>query len=106
MRVVGLASSKRSPLLPEAPTLKELGYNIHMGAARGFAMPAAVPREAVEHMERVLERVYHSAAWKAHAQQSLYENVWMGSAEFSKYLLVRRAQAQEFLTAIGALPKP
>src|SRR5688572_7583215 len=106
IRVLAVTSGQRMPQVPGAPTLKELGYDIHMGAARGFAMPAAVPREAVEHMERVLERVYHSGGWKAHAQQSLYENVWMGSAEFSKYLLVRRAQAQEFLTAIGALPKP
>jgi putative tricarboxylic transport membrane protein len=105
IRVLAVTAGQRLSAVPDAPTLKELGYNIHFGAARGFAMPAGVPEEALKHMEGVLERVYHSPGWKAHAQQSLYENVWMGSAEFGRYLVVRRAQAQEFLKAIGAIPK-
>lgn len=105
IRVLAVTSAQRLPAVPDTPTLRELGYNIHVGAARGFAMPAGVPDDAVKHMEGVLERVYHSPGWKAHAQQSHYENVWMGSAEFGQYLLVRRAQAQEFLKAIGAMPK-
>jgi putative tricarboxylic transport membrane protein len=105
IRVLAVTSGQRMAALPDTPTFRELGYNIHFGSARGFAMPAGVPRDAAEHMESVLERVYHSAGWKAHAQQSHYENVWLGSADFGQYLAQRRVQAQEFLRAIGALAK-
>jgi putative tricarboxylic transport membrane protein len=105
IRVLAVTSGQRMPALPDTPTFKELGYNIHFGSARGFAMPAAVPKEAVQQMEALLERVYHSAGWKAHAQQSHYENVWLGSTEFNQYLAQRRVQSQEFLRAIGAIPK-
>lgn len=103
LRVLAVSSAQRMAVVPDVPTFKELGYNIHAGSARGFAMPGAAPREAVEHMEKVFERVYNSAAWKAHAQSSLYENVWMGSAEFNQYLAQRRVELQEFLRAIGVI---
>ena len=106
LRVLAVSSAQRLSVVPDAPTLTELGYNIHVGSARGFAMPAAVPKEAVEHMQAVLERVYHGAAWKAHAQANHYENIWMGSADFTRYLAGRRVELEEFLKAIGAMPKP
>lgn len=105
LRVLAVSSAQRMAVVPDAPTLAELGYNIHVGSARGFAMPAGVPKEAVDQMQTVLERVYQSASWKAHAQASHYENVWMGSADFTRYLAGRRVELEEFLRSIGAIPK-
>lgn len=103
LRVLAVSTAQRMAVVPDTPTLKELGYNIHIGSARGFAMPAGVPKEAAAHMEAVLERVYHSAAWKAHAQASHYENVWMGSAEFTQYFNQRQEWVRNFLRSIGAV---
>jgi tripartite-type tricarboxylate transporter receptor subunit TctC len=106
LRVLAVSSLQRLPVVPDAPTLRELGYNIHVGTGRGFAMPAGVPKEAVAHMAQVLERVYKSPAWKEHAERNMYESIWMGSAEYAKHLAQRRALHQEFLQAIGLLAKP
>jgi putative tricarboxylic transport membrane protein len=103
MRVLAVSTLQRMAVVPDTPTLKELGYNIHIGSARGFAMPAGVPKEAAAHMESVLEKVYHSATWKAHAQAGHYENVWMGSAEFTRYFHERQEWVRNFLRAIGAV---
>jgi putative tricarboxylic transport membrane protein len=89
--------------VPDTPTMKELGYNIHIGTGRGFAMPAAVPKEAAAHMEGVLKGVYNSAGWKEHAERNFYENLWMGSAEYAKYLSARSAEVREFQQGIGLL---
>lgn len=102
IRVLAVTSAQRMPSVPDAPTLKELGYNIHMGTSRGFAMPAAVPKPAVDQMEALLEKMYQGSAWKSYAQASNFENIWMGSAEFTRYIRDRRATMQEFLQAIGA----
>jgi putative tricarboxylic transport membrane protein len=103
LRVLAVSTLQRMAVVPDTPTLKELGYNIHVGSARGFAMSAGVPKEAAAHMESILERVYHSTSWKAHAQASYYENVWMGSAEFTQYFNQRQEWVRNFLRAIGAV---
>jgi putative tricarboxylic transport membrane protein len=103
LKVLAVTSLKRQPLVPDSPTFKELGFNIHMGTERGFAMPAGVPKEAAAHMEALLRKVYDSPAWKQHAERSLYENIWMGGSEYGKHLVARAAQVKEFQQAIGLL---
>ena len=102
LRVLAVSTNQRMAAIPDTPTLRELGYNIHIGSVRGMAMPAGVPKEAVEHMEAALYRVYQSQAWQQHAASHYYENSWMGSAEFTQYMLGRREWVREFLKSIGA----
>jgi len=106
LRVLAVTSAQRLNTVPDVPTLKELGYNIHMGTGRGFAMAAAVPPEAAAHMEAQLEKVYRSPAWKEHTAKHLWENLWMGSTDYAKHLAFRRTQQLEFMQAIGLAPKP
>jgi putative tricarboxylic transport membrane protein len=103
LRVLAVTSLNRLPIVPDAPTLKESGINLHVGTGRGFAMPAGVPKEAAATMEATLARVYKTAQWKEHAQKNFYENIWMGSAEYAKHLNERRAQHGEFLKAVGIM---
>jgi putative tricarboxylic transport membrane protein len=103
LRVLAVSGLKRLPMVPDTPTLKELGFNIAVGTGRGFAMPGDVPQQAVTHMEGVLKSVYNSAAWKAHAERNLYENIWLGSADYAKHLQERLAEVREFQRAIGLL---
>jgi putative tricarboxylic transport membrane protein len=106
LRVLAVSSAQRLPIVPDAPTLRELGYDIHVGTGRGFVMPAGVSKEVAAQMEVVLERVYKSAAWKEHAERNMYENIWMGSADYARHLAERRVLVQEFLQSIGIAPKP
>jgi tripartite-type tricarboxylate transporter receptor subunit TctC len=105
LRVLAVTSRTRLPIVPDAPTLIELGYNIHVGTGRGFAMPADVPKEAVTQMEAILKRVYESPAWKEQAERNMFENIWMGSAEYAKHLAERRVVVHEFLQSIGIASK-
>jgi len=103
MRVLALTGERRSAAAPDVPTLKELGFNIVAATGRGFAMPAGVPRAAAASMEAALKRVYDSPAYKEYADRNLFENTWLGSAEFAEYLSKNRGETQEFLKALGLL---
>lgn len=101
MRVLAVTTEQRMPALPDVPTLTELGYKVQIGTGRGFVMPAGVPKEAAAAMEALLEKVHKSPRWREYAVNNLYEDRWMGSAEFARYLAEQRAAQQEFVEAIG-----
>ncbi|HSC95698.1 MAG TPA: tripartite tricarboxylate transporter substrate binding protein [Burkholderiales bacterium] len=101
MRVLAVTTEQRMPALPDVPTLTELGYKVQIGTGRGFVMPAGVPKESVAAMEALLEKVHKSARWQEYAVNNLYENRWMGSAEFTRYLIAQRAAQKEFVESLG-----
>ena len=101
LRVLAVASSQRLPQAPDVPTLKELGYPITAGTIRGFTFMAGVPKEAVATMEGALAKVHASAVWKDIAARNLFEDIFMGSAEFEKYLRVRMEEYRQYYDAIG-----
>lgn len=69
-------------------------------------MPAGVPKEAVAAMEAILEKAHKSPHWRDYSQKNMYEDRWMGSAEFAKYLAEQRALNKEFIDSIGLAKKP
>ena len=103
MRVLAVTGERRFAKAPDIPTLKELGYNIVIATGRGFAMPAAVPKEGAAAMEAALKRVHDSPAYKEFAEKNMFENRYMGSAEFARFLVKSQAELQEFLKAVGLL---
>ena len=103
MRVLAVTGERRFARAPEVPTLKELGFNIVAATGRGFAMPAGVPKEAAAAMEAALKRVHDSPAYKEYAERNIFEDKYLGSAEFAQYLAVKRVEAEEFLKTIGLM---
>jgi putative tricarboxylic transport membrane protein len=101
LRVLAISADRRLPQAPDVPTLQELGYPITAGTIRGFTFTAGVPKEAVSTMEAALEQVHKSAAWKELAKRNVYQDVFMGSAEFTKFLVVRYEEYRGFYDAIG-----
>ena len=100
LRVLAISSEKRLPSAPDIPTLRESGYAITAGTIRGFTFTAGVPQEAVKTMESALEQVHKSATWKDLAKRNLYEDTFMGSEEFTKYLAARFKEYSSFYDAI------
>jgi putative tricarboxylic transport membrane protein len=105
LRILAVPAIRRLAGLPDVPTLKELGYNIHVGSGRGFGMTAGVPKEAAAVMEAALARAHKSPLWEDYATRNMYENTYMGSAEFSQYLASHMAEMGEFMVAVG-IKKP
>ena len=101
LRILAVPAAQRLPGLPDVPTLRELGYNIHVGGGRGFAMPAGVPKEAASIMEAALERAHKSPQWREYATRNMYENTYMGSVAFSEYLARMMPVMGEFMEAVG-----
>ncbi|HYC46461.1 MAG TPA: tripartite tricarboxylate transporter substrate binding protein [Burkholderiales bacterium] len=103
MRVLAVTGERRFKQAPDVPTLKEQGLNIIAATGRGFAMPGGVPKDAAAAMEKALKRVHDSAAYKEYSYKNMFEDKWLGSAEFTQYLIKGRDDMGAFLKHIGLL---
>ena len=101
LRVLAISADRRLPQAPDVPTLQELGYPITAGTIRGFTFTAGVPKEAVATMEAALEQVHKSPAWKELVKRNIFQDVFMGSAEFTKFLAQRMEEVRGFYDAIS-----
>jgi len=57
LRVLGVMDSKRMPQVPDAPTFKELGYDLEATLWYSLSVPAATPKEAIERLNRAVNQV-------------------------------------------------
>ena len=105
MRILGLPALKRLPDLPNVPTMKEQGLDLHIGAGRGFASPAGIPKDAAVLLEQTVARVHKSAGWRDFMAKNMYEDVYMNGEEFGRYLSTRQVEMTRFLTDMGLVQK-
>jgi len=101
LRVLAVTADRRLPFAPDVPTLQELGYPVQAGTIRGFVFPAGVPKEAAATMEAALERAHKSTAWREHAAKNLYQDIYLGSAEFGDFLARRLVEYGDFYDGVG-----
>lgn len=106
LRTLAITSAKRMPQLPDMPTATEAGYKIEAGTIRGFVFPAGVPKEIATMMEGVLERAHKTKEWQEHARKFYYEDRYLGSAAYAKFLMQWMEQYRDFLSEIGVTSKP
>jgi putative tricarboxylic transport membrane protein len=103
MRLLAVTGERRFNTAPDVPTLKELGYNIFLATGRGWAMPPGVPKDAAAVMEAALKKVHDSPAYKEYADRNMFEDAYLGSAEFAQHLVKQREEQIEFLKHIGVI---
>jgi tripartite-type tricarboxylate transporter receptor subunit TctC len=89
LRILAVGSAERSSLLPDAPTYKELGYDIEISSDRCFAAPAGTPKEYIDILSNAFKEVMEEPAFLEDAKKIGIYNVleYMNSADLRNYLL-------------------
>jgi len=64
VRILAVASEERASFLPDAPTFRELGYDIVGGAFRGVAAPMGTPKEIIDKLAEAFTKVNKMIAEK------------------------------------------
>jgi putative tricarboxylic transport membrane protein len=106
VRILGVAAQKRIGSLPNVPSIKEQGFDLHVGAGRGFMMPAGVPKDAAATLEGAFARVYKSAGWQDYMRRNYYEEVYMNGAELGRHMTEIRPSMEQFIKELGLANKP
>lgn len=93
LRALGITEKKRSPVLPDLPTIAESGLPEFEAAGWfGIVAPAGTPKEIIDRLNKELAVVLDSAKVKKVLEDQATEPELVGPAEFGKHLTAEVAK--------------
>ena len=101
LRIIGIATEKRAPSLPDVPTLKEQGYDVVIGGWLAIIGPGGLAPSQVAYWESLLERTANDARWKRYLEEGSVEWHFLKSGATRDYLKREYDMAQSLLTELG-----
>ena len=99
LRAVAIGGNRRSPLLPEVPTLRESGFAVDASSWYGMLAPRATPAAIVARLHATLASTLNAPAMHSKLQEIGFEVNASSPAEFDKHL---RSEMMLWRKVIGA----
>ncbi|MGE4526952.1 MAG: tripartite tricarboxylate transporter substrate binding protein [Rhodospirillaceae bacterium] len=65
LKVLAVMADERSPMAPDVPTFKELGYDVEMGSLRGFVAPAGLDAAVRDKLIAAFRATYEDPEFRA-----------------------------------------
>jgi tripartite-type tricarboxylate transporter receptor subunit TctC len=88
IRALALASSVRSPLAPEIPTMAEVGVpGVEVETWFGIFLPAATPDNIVDKINQTTQSILNTPSVRAQLEKQGFRIIGGSRADFNKYYL-------------------
>jgi len=84
LRPLAHSSLARSPVEPNTPTLRELGYDVYIENQKGFVFPKNTPKPIVQKLHDSLKKVFDDPQFKSSAQKLQVELAYLSGEDFHK----------------------
>ncbi len=99
LKILGISTADRIDLAPDAPTYKELGYDIVLSHWRGVLCSKEVPDDVVIRMRELLKKTIHDPEFeKFMADNNVnYADTFASSDEFTQWFLSEVEAFKELL---------
>ncbi|HLH87992.1 MAG TPA: tripartite tricarboxylate transporter substrate binding protein [Xanthobacteraceae bacterium] len=98
LRVLATSGMKRSPLLPDVPTLKESGYDVVASVWFGLFAPAGTPRSIVEQISAAVARAAQDPVLKS---KLLAQGDEVRAEGPDKFLALEKSELQKWAPVIA-----
>ncbi|MEW6265931.1 MAG: tripartite tricarboxylate transporter substrate binding protein [Thermodesulfobacteriota bacterium] len=105
VRVLAFASTQRFSAFPEAPTFKELGYEVIHSVDRGVAVPPGTPKEIIAKLESVFLKIAQDPAIMKEMTEQGFVPLAMGHAESVDYIKNKVAVYKDLVKEVRAIKK-
>ena len=92
IRPLANASLVRSPVEPNTPTLRELGYDVYIENQKGFVFPKNTPKPIVQKLHDRLRKVFDDPQFKSSADKLQVELAYLSGEDFQKSMKVMYEQ--------------
>jgi tripartite-type tricarboxylate transporter receptor subunit TctC len=84
IRPLANASLARSPVEPNTPTLRELGYDVYIENQKGFVFPKNTPPPVVQKLHDRVRKVFDDPQFKSSAEKLRVELAYLNGEDFQK----------------------
>jgi len=105
VKVLGMASPERFKALPDAPTMKEQGYDIQVSVDRGVAVPPGTDPAIVKQLEEAFMKIANDETIKAQMLKEGFEPVAMNAEQSKKYIEEKTKVFTEIFNSLGQTQK-
>jgi len=103
LRLLATVSGKRLPMLPDVPTLKEMGVEVEWNSFRGVVGPPNMPPEAVAYYRECLKKVMQSNAFKEYLKNDMVAEMYLEGKEFEDFLSKENETTRHILSGMNLL---
>ena len=102
---LAVASEKRSPIFPNVPTLKESGADVVMVQWRSVFAPKDTPSDRVAALAQAFRKSMEAESWKTFNRNSKAVDLYLGPAEFRKFLAAEEGRFTKIIDELGLRKK-
>lgn len=102
---IAVASEKRSPIFPEAPTLKEKGWDVVMVQWRSVLAPKGTPAPRVAALAEAFQKALAADSWKMFNRNAKAVDAYLGPADFRQFLTGEEARFAKIIDQLGLRKK-
>ncbi len=95
VRVLGMMADERWDLVPDVPTLKELGYPIVWTASRGLKAPAGTPKAIIDKLAEASRKTLHDPEFLAILKRERLSPKYLGPEEYLAYVKAQNDALKE-----------
>jgi tripartite-type tricarboxylate transporter receptor subunit TctC len=101
LRALASFGGKRSPSVPEVPTLKELGYDVEYYLWVGIFAPKGTPANIVATLSAAIDKAGTSDAYKTAMSNAGLQADYLNAAAFAKFWAEDSKRSDEAVKLIG-----
>ena len=106
LRALAVASAKRSPILPDVPTVAEAGLpGYDVGSWWGLVAPTGTSREIIQRTESVVVSFLREASTAARFLEMALEPGELGADAFQRYIASEKDKLAEIVKRAGIQPE-
>ena len=105
MKMLAIATERRSPEIPDVPTFKELGINVVYTVNRGYLVPKGTPEAIQVQLEQTCEKVTKDHAFAESMKKQGTDIVFLGRKAYADFLKKNDGLNAEVAQALGLKKK-
>jgi tripartite-type tricarboxylate transporter receptor subunit TctC len=107
IKALSVDSAERFPLLPDVPTLKELGYDsLRIKSWYGFVVPTGTPKDIIAFLHDSIARIYSRPQLRERfITNAALEPIFDTPEEFAKFLVTDRQRTAAQAKELGIEPQ-
>jgi tripartite-type tricarboxylate transporter receptor subunit TctC len=105
VRVLGIATKQRSPLMPDVPTLAEQGVDTTAGFTFGFVFPAGTPEPIIKRTSEAFREILEEEAVKQALLRQGVEPRSSSPAEMARHIESEVEGFENYISEFGIKPR-